>query len=418
MIKISEEKFEILSKVFTPDKKRSAKKIADHLGISKSQSEIYLALLNNQDELRNIFTDDKILIESNNKLSKSKQRLQDTNRIERGTVRKHYQMENALTALNEAVLEKFDEIDFNVKKVVEDISIVEGDQAIIQLTDTHFNELVDLEHNKYDFDIAGKRMALFASEAKRVLGSYGIKKVILAMTGDMINSDRRVDEKLNMATNRMTATMLAVKLIQYFIQDLMTEFDQMDVVYVTGNESRAFDFGFTDMVVTDNYDSMIFNFLKEMYKESTNVNFIDSNPVETVVRINGRNILILHGTTIGAAAQGNVQKFIGKYAGRGVAIDYAIFGHIHFANIGDIFARSGSLVGSNTYSDFALGLITKPSQNLHIIRKDGTINNVRVELQQTDNVKGYPIQNDLDSYNAKSASKAHRLYKVIEIVGN
>ena len=417
MIKISEERFETLKKAYK-GKKLSANKIAKILYISRSQAEVYRALLNNQDELRNIFTDDKILIESNNKLSKSKQRLQDTNRIERGTVRKHYQMENALTALNEAVLEKFDEIDFNVKKVVEDISIVDGDQAIIQLTDTHFNELVDLEHNKYDFDIAGKRMALFASEAKRVLGSYGIKKVILAMTGDMINSDRRVDEKLNMATNRMTATMLAVKLIQYFIQDLMTEFDQMDVVYVTGNESRAFDFGFTDMVVTDNYDSMIFNFLKEMYKESTNVNFIDSNPVETVVRINGRNILILHGTTIGAAAQGNVQKFIGKYAGRGVAIDYAIFGHIHFANIGDIFARSGSLVGSNTYSDFALGLITKPSQNLHIIRKDGTINNVRVELQQTDNVKGYPIQNDLDSYNAKSASKAHRLYKVIEIVGN
>lgn len=415
MIRISKERFETLSKV-SGGKKLSAKKIVDILNVTRPVAEVYRALLNNQEELQEIFSDGD-LISENVRLARTKQLLQCTNRIERKSVRDHFKMENALIALNEAVIEKFDEIDFNVPNVVEEITTIEGDQAIIQLTDTHFNELVDLEHNQYDFQIAGKRMALFASETKRILKSYGIKKVVLAMTGDMINSDRRLDEKLNMATNRMTAAMLATKLIQYFINDLMTEFDQMDVVYVTGNESRAFEFGFTDMVVTDNYDSVIFNMLKLIYEKSNNVKFINSNPVETVIRINGRNILLLHGTTIGAAAQGNVQKFIGKYAGRGVAIDYALFGHIHFANIGDIFARSGSLVGSNTYSDFALGLITKPSQNLHIIREDGTINNMRIELQKTDDVVGYPIQNDLDAYNAKSASKAHRTYKVIEIEG-
>ena len=238
------------------------------------------------------------------------------------------------------------------------------------------------------------------------------------MTGDMINSDRRLDEKLNMATNRTTAALLGTKLIQYFIQDLASQFAEIDVVYVTGNESRAFEFGFTDLVVTDNYDTSIFNMLELIFEKSDQIKFIRSNPVETVIKINGRNVLLMHGTTLGAAAQGNVQKFIGKYANKGIVIDYVLFGHIHFCNIGDIFARSGSLVGSNTYSDLALGLITKASQNVHLIRKDGTINNLRIELQNIDDIEGYPIQKDLDAYNAKSASKAYRQFKVIEIENN
>lgn len=414
MIKITKDKFDILSHHFDGNK-MSAKKISDILGIPRSEAEVYRALISNQEQLKSIFSDQDDLVTANIMLAKKTQLLQCTNRIERNTVRKHFKMENALTALNEAVISEFDKIKWNKGRHIEPVTFVKGDQAIIQLTDTHFNELVDLEHNTYDFNIAGKRMALFASEAKRILGSYGIKKVILAMTGDMINSDRRLDEKLNMATNRMTASMIAVDLIRYFIDDLMTEFNQMDVVYVTGNESRAFEFGFTDMVVTDNYDSVIFNMLKLVYKDSRVVNFIDSNPVETVINVNGRNILLFHGTTIGGATQQNVQKFIGKYAGKGVAIDYALFGHIHFCNIGDIFARSGSLVGANTYSDFGLGLITKASQNLHIIRENGSISNYRVELQNVDDVQGYPIQTELDAYNAKSASKTHRQYKVIEI---
>jgi len=413
MIKITKENFEKISKL-AREKRLTGPKIKKLLNCGRDEADLYRDIFYNQEGLREIFGDND-LISENVKLAKSKQLYQDSNRIERKAFRDYARMENALVALNKAVLDKFEEIDFKIGKHKTKIEFVEGDQAIIQLSDTHFNELVDLEDNRYDFEVASKRMALFAMEAKRVLSSYGIKKVVLAMTGDMINSDRRLDEKLNMSTNRMTAAMISTNLIQYFIQDLMEEFDMMDVVYVTGNESRAFEMGFTDMVVTDNYDSIIFNMLRLIFKKSENVNFILSNPVETVINVNGKNVLLFHGTTLGAAAQGNVQKFIGKYAGKGIVIDYALFGHIHFCNIGDIFARSGSLVGSNTYSDMALGLITKPSQNIHIIKKDGTINNVRFELKNIDNIKGYPIRNDLDAYNAKSASKAHRQYKVIEI---
>lgn len=385
------------------------------LDCSNHQARFYSILFNNEDELKAIFGDQD-MVGANVKLAKQKQFQQDKNRIETKAFRDYVRMENALKSLNEALIAKLDDVTLNIRKPVNTQPIrIGGDQAIIQLADTHFNELVDLEDNTYDFDIASKRMALYAAEVKRELRGYDVTKVILAMTGDMINSDRRLDEKLNMSTNRASATLIAAELIEYFIADLMEEFDEMDVLYVTGNESRAWEFGFTDMVATDNYDSIVFNIMERTFRKIPNVNFIRSNPIETVLSVNGKNILMLHGTTLGASAQGNVQKFVGKYANKGTTVHYTIFGHIHFSNIGDTFARSGSLVGSNTYSEFGLGLITKPSQNLHIIQKNGTINNKRIELSCIDGIKGYPISDLLDVYNAKSASKAHREYKVIEI---
>lgn len=423
MRKINKENYEKIKGL----KKITVNKIMKLLGISFRHAEIYKALFDNPDVLTSIFTTDSEIIEENIRLAKSKQKFQDSNRIERKSFRNQAKFENALTALNEAVVSEFDKIDFEIPNVVpheeedyfpkvkDENVILKGNQAIVQLSDTHFNELVDLKNNSYDFDIASKRMKLFATEIKNMLKSYNVKKVVLAMTGDLINSDRRLDEKLNMATNRMTAAMISVNLIQFFIQDLMTEFDQMDVAYVTGNESRSFEYGFSDLVVTDNYDSIIFNMLKLVFAKSDCVKFIDTNPVEAVICINGKNFLLTHGTHIGQATQTNIQKLIGKYSSNGVVIDYILFGHIHSANISDIFARSSSLVGENTYSSFGLNFASKASQNVHLIKENGTIHNFRIELQNTDGINGYAIQSDLDAYNAKSASKVHQEYKVVKI---
>jgi len=429
MRKINKDDFEKI-KELQLSKKVTVRRIMKLLDISFRHAEIYKAMFDNPDELKLIFANE--IVGENVRLAKEKQEYQDSNRIERKSFRNQARFENAITALNRAVLDKFEKIDFEIKKALKpkedriyfpkvkdgepnaNISLSKN-QAIIQLSDTHFNELVDLKNNRYDFDIASKRMKLYADEIKKMLKSYNVEKVILAMTGDLINSDRRLDEKLNMATNRMTAAMISVNLIQYFIQDLMEEFDQMDVVYVTGNESRSFEYGFSDIVVTDNYDSVIFNMLKLVFNKSDCVKFIDTNPVETIICVNEKNILLTHGTHLGQATQGNIQKLVGKYASNGTTVDYVLFGHIHSAYISDNYARSSSLVGENTYSSFGLNFASKASQNLHLIKGDGTIHNFRIELQNTEGVMGYAIQSELEAYNAKSASKVHQEYEIVKI---
>lgn len=396
----------------------TALEIREKFNLSIRKANTYRQIALNKDHLINILAPEKIeddVISQSVKLAKQKQRYQDSNRIERKTFREHARVENALTALNEAVINQFHEVDFNIQPQISQPTKVEGTKAIIQLTDTHFNELIDLDDNRYDFKIASQRMREYAKEAKRYCTANGVSEVLLALTGDMINSDRRLDEKLNMATNRINACLLATKLIQQFILDLLSDIEKIDVTYVTGNESRVIEFGFSDVVITDNYDTNVFNMLSLTFEGTGDrVKFLRGNPVENVVTLNGKNILLLHGTTLGQAPQANLQKLFGKYSINGTRIDYALFGHIHFANITDLYARSSSLSGGNSYSSYGLSLASKASQNIHFIKKDGTINNVRIELQNVDN-EGYDIEHYLDAYDIKPANNSYKDLRLINL---
>ena len=61
-------------------------------------------------------------------------------------------------------------------------------------------------------------------------------------------------------------------------------------------------------------------------------------------------------------------------------------------------------------------LTSRASQNLHIQYEDGNIDSVKVDLQNFDGYEGYPIQKQLEEYNAKSASKMWGNEVIIKIV--
>lgn len=348
------------------------------------------------------------------KLHKSLIKVRDTNRVINKENREFYRVLNTLEELNEAVLEKFNEVDFKYSSPKNTFTV--GDVLLVQLSDTHFNELVDLPNNTYDFNVASKRMAKYFMKIENVTKNRKISKVVLAITGDLINSDRRLDEITSAATNRTKASLIAVSLIQHFINDLLT-IAPVDVAYVTGNESRVKEeWGLSDFAMTDNYDTAIFNMLKLVFKKTQLVNFISSNPVEAVLNINGKNILMLHGTTIKRDTQASIQQIMGKYSAKGIVIDYVIFGHVHFANITDLYGRSGSLVGNNVYSDYGINLVTRASQNTYIISQDGDIDSFRFELDKVTNIKGYNITDDIEVYNAKSTSKLYQGLEIVKIV--
>jgi predicted phosphodiesterase len=263
-----------------------------------------------------------------------------------------------------------------------------------------------MHHNKYDFTIASQRLKKFALESKRYFGAYGIKKVLVALTGDLINSDRRLDELMNMATNRARASVMATILLEQFLMDLNRSFN-IEVTYVSGNESRMNkEMGHSDLSVSDNYDTMIYEMLKMMFRKNRGMIFHNEPIQEHVVKILDKNILIIHGQTI---KNGNVSTQIQKIKTKwtdhtGEKIDYVIWGHYHAAQITDLHARSGSLCGGNDYSDHGLQLSTRASQNAYVVRKDG-INAMKIDLQDVSGINGYKIEKDLEAYHVKSCDK-------------
>jgi len=80
------------------------------------------------------------------------------------------------------------------------------------------------------------------------------------------------------------------------------------------------------------------------------------------------------------------------------------------------YARSSSLVGSNAYAEDALNLTGRASQNIYIMHEGGGFDGVKVDLQNADSYDGYAITKQLETYNTKSASKAHEQEVIFKVV--
>ena len=353
---------------------------------------------------------DKDIVEYNIRLAKQKQKFQDLNRIERKSFREGTRQENALVEYNTEIIKllKRESLKTKLSKKKHNTEAA----IVVQIADTHFNELVELESNKYDFDIASKRLQKYAYKVKEYVKFHKANKVLIAITGDLINSDRRLDEKLAMATNRAKATFLGVHLLKHFILDL-NEIAEVQVCCVTGNESRVnFDLGWVDMVASDNYDFSIFEMLRLLLPD---INFLRGDALELVVEINGKNMLVIHGHQLGRMDSNQVGKVISKYSAKGVIIDFIICGHLHETMIRDNIARSASLVGSNAYSENALNLSGTAAQNIYCFTDDGR-HDIRIDLQETKGWDGYDIKDELFAYNAKSAQKTHKKETIFKII--
>jgi len=344
------------------------------------------------------------------RLAKSNQRLQDEARIKNKSFREHARIENAVSAYSEAILQELKGVSADLMGCDRRTGAYNPDSSVllVHLSDNHFNELVNLPTNRFDFTVAAQRLQLLAQKTKLLGKAYGAEKVVVFFGGDLMNSDRRLDELLAMSTNRARATILAVHLYKQFLMDLRADFF-VDCFGVTGNESRAKEnLGWVDVVATDSYDFTIYNMLQAVF-DATNdkgMRFHDFEANEVVFKVHNETFLGVHGHQVNATDQKKCQAIIGKYAAKGVNVTHILCGHIHATVISDYVSRNASLVGSNAYSEEALGFVSKAAQNIHIITPQG-LDGFKADLQNVEGVEGYDVISKLEEYNAKSADRAH-----------
>jgi predicted phosphodiesterase len=358
---------------------------------------------------------DEEVVEANVTLQRKVQKLQDTQRIERKGWRSDSRIYNAMEEYNKALLSELSKTNLASFTVKHDV-VPKCPVGIITLSDLHLNELVCLAHNKYDFKVAAKRLKLLISKARIYFKALGVKQVLVSFLGDLLNSNRRVDELLNMATNRAKASILSVYLLEQVILDLNKDFN-VTCLSVSGNESRIEkDWSWSEMIASDNFDVTIFNTLKYVFRDAQGISFIDGDVVEQIVDINGSNFLFTHGMQISSDIEKSVQQLKGKYSSQGITVDYVLVGHVHSARVGDTYARNSSLVGANAYSDRGLNLDGRASQNIIIVHADGNRDGIKIDLQNIEGVEGYDIIEQLEAYDAKSAGKLKTNRVIFQIV--
>ena len=73
------------------------------------------------------------------------------------------------------------------------------------------------------------------------------------------------------------------------------------------------------------------------------------------------------------------------------------------------------MVVANDYSEKALNLNGRASQNCYIFYNNGNRDGIKVDLQHTSK-EGYNIKQSLEAYNAKSAKKRQKTKTIFEVV--
>jgi predicted phosphodiesterase/predicted RNA-binding Zn-ribbon protein involved in translation (DUF1610 family) len=359
---------------------------------------------------------DQGVIDESIKLAKKAQKYQDINRVERKAFRESARILNMHETLNTKLIDGISKHKFKSPKKLKPVTV--GSVGCVHFSDIHINELINLPFNKYDVRICSQRIQKYITKCNEHFKANICMRVVIFFGGDLLNSDRRLDEITAQATNRTQAMILAVEIFQQAIRDLRKLWS-IDIVWVCGNEGRVNqEIGFNEVVASDNYDHAIPMILMHLFNGVEGVNFhIPENPMEVVVNVNGKNILLLHGHGGGKGGPEDKAKGIrGKYAERGICIDFVIWGHIHSAIINELYARSGSPAGANAFSDGALGLAGKASLNCYVVTEIGEISGMVIPLQEYSEYEGYDIDESLAAYNTKSLSKTRKPTRILEIV--
>lgn len=393
---------------------KTRKNISTKFNITEIDARKYIFIAENLDSISNLFETDAELVESNVKYKKQQQKFQDLNRINNKTFRESARVENAVSEYVQQLCSIFD----NNPYCPVGISHISNNKTvgIIQLSDLHFNELIDIKTNKYDFDVASKRIYKLVSEAILYFNVHQITDVFVMFSGDTLNSDRRLDELVSMATNRSKATFISVQILENALMHLNQHFN-VYVAGVCGNESRVGkDYNWSNELVSDNYDFTIFNILRYKLQDTKGINFLGmSDKHEEVIEVNGKNFLILHGHQISKDVTKDVSKLVRKYSQMGIEVNFTMWGHIHEAMIADTYARSSSLCGSNNYSEDGLLLVSRASQNIYMVFDKDRIDTIKIDLQNTEGYEGYDTKNWKDAYNPKSVEKLHKSEIILKI---
>jgi hypothetical protein len=244
----------------------------------------------------------------------------------------------------------------------------------------------------YGYEIASSRLKKYAYKIKDFLKD-SVSSITIAFMGDLINSDRRIDELLGNDGSVAEALVKAVEILSAFIKDLAIDYD-ITVVSVLGNESRINrDVPMSDPV--NNFDFLIHKFLSELFR-FTKVRFMNvDRSYEKLINILGANILLTHGHT-----KITWDSAVKKYNKLGKILHYMITAHLHSVHIKEQTSQNGSLSGNNFYGFHGINDIVDASQTIYIVEKevDGlppTISPVIFNLQRIFGYEGYYFQKDV-----------------------
>ena len=310
-------------------------------------------------------------------LMKLKQRTRDEWNAYRRAMREDSRLDEIKDLLRESIsnLEPIDTIRYDKSKYISS-----SNEAVLLLSDLHIGVECDNFYNKYNIEIAKKRVDKIVNDTIKYCRLNGIVRLNIVNLGDLIHGIIHTSARVEQEVDVIDQITIASEILSNALNEL--QYAAKEVVYrsVVDNHSRITP-NKEESIDNENLSRIIDWYLQERLK-NTNIKFANDNidiGMGKFTLMNGKKIMFSHGH------QDTINKSFQNFVGASKEyIDYILLGHYHseksktFNGIKVIV--NGSIVGTEQYA-LSKRLFSSPTQTLLIFEEDN-LQNITIDLNK------------------------------------
>lgn len=263
-------------------------------------------------------------------------------------------------------------------KVLDVPSKIDIDQndskGILVISDWHYGVDVDTYFNKYNPEIAKKRINQLCTESIRIIYRENISELYLVNLGDMISGIIHLPLRINSRLDVISQTIQVSEILAEFITHL-TSCCKVNYVSVCDNHSRL-DPNKKEALQPESFVRIIDWYLKERLSENKNVEFLENKFGDDICSFN-----IFKFKVLGVHGDKDPQKKILTQLTTFTQehYDLVLSAHKHHfyadeCNETELYSN-GSLMGTDDYAN-SLRLNNKPSQLFIVVDRDNITRNI------------------------------------------
>lgn len=311
--------------------------------------------------------DAKELRELRRELEKERVKIRDERNEYRRLIREQARQDSFLEQIYRTIAE------FEYKPLPEVEKCVECYSScgmLIPLYDFHYGLQVDNWFNKYNGDVVHKRLQKYLNRIKEIQGTHSCTEahvVISEILAGVIHTGTRLDSNQNVIEQFLNAS----NHIAWFLRELSTVFQEIDVYVAPGNHSRIFPKK-EENRKGENMDHLLLPLLEAKLQLIDNVkfNFNDIDESIALFSIYGNSVVAAHGDLDSPETiLRNMTEMLG------IQFKIALLGHKHTnqyitVNGGQKVIQTGSISGVDNYC-IQHRLKGQPEQAVSIIDKNG-----------------------------------------------
>ena len=240
-----------------------------------------------------------------------------------------------------------------------------GVEAVMLLSDLHIGMKIDNFANKYDSEIARKRLMTYVDETIRLCRESGVQRLNVENLNDAIDGNIHVTGRIEQEQDVVEQIMTASEMLAEALNRLQEAAPEVIYRGVTDNHSRATQ-AYKDNIEKENFSRLIDFYLKARLGK-TGVVFADDNldcDISRIDLLNGKTMICVHGHH--DSPNRSLQAYVGALR---QYIDYVCMGHFHESKMksfqGAKVFVNGSICGNSQYG-ISKRLFGDPEQTLLI----------------------------------------------------